>query len=141
MLEHLSVFLENKPGKLNRIVELLGGKGVNLRAFSIAGAGSFGILKMLVDDPDKAAKTLFDAGLAVAKRRILVARIPDRPGALSMLMNDLSSVGVNVSDSYGFLLPDSSAAIALECDDFDKAEQTIRSNGLSIVTDLRQLEA
>ena len=141
MLQHLSIFLENKPGKLNRIVELLGGAGVNLRAFSIAGAGAFGILKILVDDADKAAQILFDAGLAVAKRRILVARIPDRPGALSVLMNDLSSAGVNVSDSYGFLLPDSTAAIALECDDFDKAERTIRENGLSVVAHLRTLQA
>ena len=65
MLEHLSIFIENKPGKLNRIVEILGGAGINIRAYSIAGAGAFGVLKILVDNPQEAAQLLFSKGLAL----------------------------------------------------------------------------
>ncbi len=132
MLEHLSIFIENKPGKLNRIVEILGGAGINIRAYSIAGAGAFGVLKILVDNPQEAAQLLFSKGLAVAKRPILVVSVKDSPGELYRLLNLLSSSGVNVSDSYGFLLPDKTAAIVLECDDCETAEKIILENGVRL---------
>lgn len=128
MLEHLSIFIENKPGKLNRIMEILGEAKVNIRAYSIAGAGEFGVLKILVDNPDEAAETLHSHGLAVAKRPILIAIVEDTPGALYKFLNMLSSNGVNVADSYGFLLPDKNAAIVLECDDYERAGEIIREN-------------
>lgn len=142
MLEHLSIFLENKPGKLNRIIEILAQEKINLRAFSIAGAGSFGVLKILVDNPEKAAQLLFSKGLAVAKKQIAIAVIGDEPGALNRLLAALSSNGVNMADSYGFLLQaGKSAAIVLECEggNYDKAIDTIKGLGLNLLSDLSKL--
>jgi len=136
MLEHLSIFIENKPGKLNRIVEILAGENINIRAFSIAGAGSFGVVKMLVDQPEKAAQVLCARGLAVARKQIVAAVVNDSPGSLHDLLGTLSKSGVNVADSYGFLLQSGkSAVVVLECDDLKKATEAILSNGFKMLPD------
>lgn len=141
MLEHLSIFIENKPGKLNRIMEALAEAKINLRAYAIAGAGEFGVLKILVDNPDEASSVLSIRGLAVAKRPILMVAVDDTPGALFKLLNILSSNGVNVSDSYGFLTPDNKAAIVLECNDYDRAAEVIRENRFKLFDNTDALSA
>lgn len=133
MLEHLSIFIENKPGKLNRIMQLLGESKLNVRAYSIADAGACGVLKLLVDQPTKAAQLLADNRIIVTKRNILLVVIKDEPGSLFQLLNLLSEHQVNVSDSYGFLLPGNHAAIVLECDHYEHAEQVIRAQGLTLL--------
>lgn len=140
MLEHLSIFIENKPGKLNRISEILAQEKINIRAYMIAGAGTFGVLKVLVDKPGQAAQLLCARGLAVARKQIVIAILPDVPGALNKLLSSLSANGINVTDSYGFLLHSGkSAAVVIECDAKEKAISTIQEQGFDLLTDLEKL--
>ena len=140
-MEHLTVFIENKPGKLNRIMEYLADAKLNLRAYSLASAGAFGVLKLLLDKPAEANELLVGKGFVVTARPVLVAKVPDKPGALHNLLKILSDNKMNVTDSYGFLLPEKSAALVLECDDCVKAEVVLREHGIKFLSDLIHFEA
>ena len=80
MAYHLSVFVVNEPGKLEKITRVLADKGLNIRAVSMASTGEFGVVRVLVDDPDRGLEALKEARFTVTKRRILVALIGDRSG-------------------------------------------------------------
>ena len=136
MAYHLSVFVENQPGKLERITRTLADAGLNIRAFSMASAGEFGVVRVLVSDPEKGFAALKDARFTVSRRRILVALIDDRPGSLHELLVTLSSNRVNVEDCYGFVLEGGrKAAIVLEVEKVPEAERALAGTSIHIVPD------
>jgi hypothetical protein len=104
MAYHLSVFMVNEPGKLEKITRALTEKGLNIRAISMASTGEFGVVRVLVNDPDRGLEVLKEGRFTVTRRRILVALIDDRPGAMHELLVSLASAGVNVEDCYGFVI-------------------------------------
>ena len=133
---HLSVFVENRPGKLERITRTLADAGLNIRAFSMASAGEFGVVRVLVSDPERGFAALKDAKFTVSRRRILVALIDDRPGALHDLLGVLSASGVNLEDCYGFVLEQRKrAAIVFEVEKFPEAERLLASTNVHLVPD------
>ncbi len=126
MAYHLSVFVENQPGKLEKITRALADAGQSIRAISMASAGEFGVVRILVPDPERGLAALKAAHLTVTRRRILVALIDDRPGALHELLGVLSSSGVNVEDCYGFVLEQAKrAAIVFEVEKVPEAERLL----------------
>ena len=136
MAFHLSVFVENQPGKLERITRTLSEAGLNIRAFSMASAGEFGVVRVLVSDPERGFAALKDARFTVSRRRILVALIDDRPGALHDLLVTLSTSRVNVEDCYGFVLEGGrTAAIVFEVEKFPEAEAALAGTGVRLVPD------
>ena len=131
MAYHLSIFVENKPGKLERITKILADNRVNLRAISVASAGEFGVVKILVNDPEKTYTVLKEQKLTVSKRPIVIALVNDEPGGLHNLLVTLSSHSVNIEDCYGFVLGDKkSAAIVVEVDRPDDAARILNENGI-----------
>jgi hypothetical protein len=133
---HLSVFVGNQPGKLERITRTLSDAGLNIRAFSMASAGEFGVVRVLVSDPERGFTALRDAKFTVSRRRILVALIDDRPGALHDLLVTLASSRVNVEDCYGFVLEGGrTAAIVFEVEKFPEAEAALAGTGIRLVPD------
>ncbi|HET6487627.1 MAG TPA: ACT domain-containing protein [Spirochaetia bacterium] len=136
MAHHLSVFVTNEPGKLERITRSLGEHGLNIRAISMASAGAFGVVRVLVNDPDRGLAALQEARFTVAKRRILVALVDDRPGALHDLLVTLSANQVNVEDCYGFVLEEGrKAAIVFEVERFPEAEKVLASTSIELISD------
>lgn len=134
MVYHLSVFLENNPGKLQKITKILSDNDINLRAMSLASSGEFGVMKLLVDDPEKAYKILKENKLTVTKRQILAVVIDNLPGSFNNLLNKLSQSNINIEDCYGFLLSDGkTAAIVLEIKD-QNAAQLITEMGFNVLT-------
>ena len=111
--QHLSIFLENKPGKLERITKILADSGINIRAFSVASAGEYGILKVLVDDPAKACTLLTAEKITAACKYVLAVAVDDTPGGLHNLLIALSDNDINIDDSYGFVLADKATAVIL----------------------------
>ena len=111
--QHISVFLENKPGKLERITKILADAGINIRAFSVASAGEYGILKVLVDDPAQACTLLTAEKITAACKHVLAVAVDDTPGGLHNLLIALSDNGINIDDSYGFVLEDKATAVIL----------------------------
>jgi len=136
MAYHLSVFVVNEPGKLEKITRVLAEKGLNIRAISMASAGEFGVLRVLVNDPDAGLEALRESRFTVTRRRNLVALIEDRPGAMHDLLVTLASSRVNVEDCYGFVIEEGKkAAIVFEVEKFPEAEKVLASTGIHLISD------
>ena len=133
---HLSIFVVNEPGKLEKITRVLSDAGLNIRAVSMASTGEFGVVRVLVNDPDKGLAALKEARFTVTKRRILVAMIEDAPGAMHALLVTLSTARVNVEDCYGFVIEEGSrAAIVFEVEKFPEAERALAGTGIHLISD------
>jgi hypothetical protein len=136
MAYDLSVFVVNEPGRLEKITRVLAEHRLNIRALSMASAGEHGVVRVLVDDPDAGLAALREARFTVAKRRILVALIGDRPGALHDLLVTLGAARLNVEDCYGFVLEEGKkAAIVFEVEKIPEVEQALARMGVSLVSD------
>jgi hypothetical protein len=133
---HLSVFVVNEPGKLEKITRVLSEAGLNIRAVSMASTGEFGVVRVLVSDPDKGLEALKEHKFTVTKRRILVAQIDDAPGAMHGLLTTLSAARINVEDCYGFVIEEGKrAAIVFEVEKFPEAERAIAGTSIRLVSD------
>lgn len=134
MLYHLSVFLENNPGKLEKITKILADNKINLSAMSLASTGDFGVMKLLVDNPDKAYDVLKQNKLTVTKRQIVAVVVDNVSGSFNVLLNKLTSKNVNIEDCYGFLLGDEkTAAIVLETEN-ENIEEILKEMKFEILT-------
>ncbi|MDR2425977.1 MAG: hypothetical protein LBD46_02180 [Endomicrobium sp.] len=124
---HLSVFLENKPGRLEKIMKVLAENKINLSAMSLASSGKFGVVKLLVNDPQKAFNELKKQKITVTKRKIAAIVIDNIPGSFYDLLRKLSDKGANIEDCYGFLLNDGkTAAMVLEIENQPAAENILK---------------
>ncbi len=130
----LAVFLENQPGKLESVTKALAEAGVNIRGFSMASEGEYGVLKILADDPEKALRVLKDHHYTVSRRTVEIALIDDRPGGLHELLTTLSGRKINVEDCYGITLEEGCrAAIVLDVERFPEAEAVLREHGVRLL--------
>jgi len=115
MPKQLSIFLENKPGRLESVTEILSKSGINVIAFTIQDRGDFGLMKLLVSKPDQAYLTLADKGFACALKEVLLISIKDKPGNLHKLTELLLKRKVNIVDAHGFVVaPDQEGICCLE---------------------------
>jgi hypothetical protein len=136
MAHHLSVFAENKPGTLEKLTRVLAGASVDIRAISVSSAGSFGIVKVLVPDPVRAAELLKKNGVTAAVRSIIAAMVTDEPGGFHALLSLLSAKGVNIEDCYGFVIQNrKEAVIVLEAEKYPEAEKILSAAGVRILSD------
>jgi hypothetical protein len=136
MAFHLSIFVQNKPGQLEKITKILADNQINLKAFSMASAGDFGVVKVFVADVEKAYQALKTENITVSKRKILIAKVPDQPGGLYNLLNILSSNKINIEDCYGFVIENRrEAATVVEVEKYPLAEEILRAQGVTILTD------
>ena len=101
-LKQLSVFLENKPGALNAPCLLLAKAGINIETFSLADTREFGILRLVVQDTDKARRLLQKHGFAVKVTEVVALEVPDRPGGLTAILEALEGTGINLEYAYAF---------------------------------------
>jgi len=132
----VAVFVENKPGKLEKITGLLAARRINLRAITIADNGDFGVMKILADDPEKARAALVEAGLAAALKDVVAIVLPDRPGALHEFSSVLTRHRINIEDAYGFVLARGQKAVfVIEVDNPAETETLLRKEGLALLTD------
>jgi hypothetical protein len=136
MAHHLSIFVVNEPGKLEKITRALSERGLNIRAISMADAGEFGVVRVLVNDPDAGLEALKANRFTAAKRRILVAQIEDQPGAMHQLLVTLAEAHINVQDCYGFVIEEGRrAAIVFEVEKFPEAEKALAGTAVRLVSD------
>ena len=135
MAYHISVFLENNPGKLEKITTILSDNNINLRAMSLASSGDFGVMKLLVDDPDKAFDVLKENKIAVSKRQIIAVVVDNVPGSFNKLLISLSANKINIEDCYGFLLNNgTTAAIVLEIENYPDTAKFLCDKGFDVLS-------
>jgi len=133
-VEQISVFLENKSGRLAEVMRVLGSSGINIRALSIADTSDFGILRIIVNDKDKALAVLKDKDFTVSKTEVVAVEVADTPGGLSKILDLLDNQGVNVEYMYAFIERSSdNAVIIFRFDENDKAIKVLLGAGISIL--------
>lgn len=102
-VKQISVFLENKSGRLAEVTRSLGINGINIRALSIADTTDFGILRLIVNKPDAANRVLRDEGFMVSETDVIAVEVPDRPGGLADVLDILGQAGINIEYLYAFI--------------------------------------
>ena len=134
-VEQLAVFLENKSGRLAAITKVLSDNGINIRALSVADTADFGILRLIVDQTDKAKQVLKDAGFTVGMTDVVAVEVADRPGGLSGVLAVLNQVEINVEYMYAFVEKSGqNAVIIFRFDDADTAIEVLKNAGIRILS-------
>ncbi len=126
----LSIFAENKPGRLAAVTQALAKEKINIRATTIATSDTFGVINLIVDDPTRAEAVLKKAGMTVRLSQVLAVVISDQPGGLDKLTQLLFAEGVNINNAYGFVLEGSRKAVfVVSVDRIETAEKLLEKNG------------
>ncbi|TFG43485.1 MAG: ACT domain-containing protein [Syntrophobacterales bacterium] len=130
---HISVFAENRPGRLDHITGVLAQASVNIRAIKISDLGEHGVVKILVDDPDTAYHALKQAGVLASQKEIVAVAVEDRPGGLHEVLKLLTRQRINVEDSYGFVLH-TRAVLVIEVADVAETMRLLKEAGLHLLS-------
>lgn len=137
MYDEVSVFVENKPGKLSRVAQTLGNAGVDILALDVADEGQFGVFRILTAEPQRAKRVLSDDGMTVAFTRVACIQITDQPGGLVRLAEALESANLNVSEAYGCILERGRRAVfVVKGEDLEAIETAARNAGLTVLDSL-----
>lgn len=138
-VEQISVFVESKPGHLARVIDGFTQANVSVRGYSASDTGDYGIVRFVVDDPDKALEVLRDMNCAATKTPVLCLRLEDKPGELARVMGVLSACNINVKYSYSLI----STYICLYVKDLVRAEQLLAEQPVELLAqeDLKNMSA
>ena len=132
-IKQLSIFVENKHGRLENIISSFADNDINIRALSIADTTDFGVLRVIVDDVDKAKSVLREIGIISKTTDVLAIYIDDKTGGLAEVLKDVSAAGVSVEYMYAFLSKTQGKALmVLKADDEEGAEIVLRQHGIAI---------
>ena len=130
-VKQISVFLENKPGRLADFTDILSANNIDMRAMSLAEAADFGIVRIIVDDVYNASTVIKDAGYIFSITKVLSIEMPDQPGALSKIIRHLGNNDINLEYMYAFTSPKkNSAFMILQVQDNEKAIEVLGKNGI-----------
>ena len=134
-VEQISIFLENKSGRLAEVCGILAKKGINIRALSLADTVDFGIFRLIVNDGQKAQAVLKDNGFTIARNEVVVVMLPDRPGGLAEILKTLNGKNINVEYMYAFVQKsEGNAVLIFRFDETEKAIETLRAAGVKLLT-------
>jgi hypothetical protein len=134
MAKQISVFLENKSGRLAHVTKVLGDAGINIRALSIADTSDFGILRLIVNDPINAHKILKEAGFTVSETEVIAVRMPDSPGGLASVLDQMSEESLNIEYLYAFLgMSGNEALVVFKVEDIKQAKISFNSKGIKFM--------
>lgn len=133
IIKQLSVFLENKTGRLNEVTQILGNAGINMSAFSVADTSEFGILRVIVSDPEKALTILKEAEFSVRLTDVVCLNSPNEPLALARALDILSSENVFIEYLYAYSMNDKTANIVLKPDNIQKCIEVLQKHQLELV--------
>lgn len=133
-VEQISIFLENQSGRLAEVTGILAEAGVNIRALSLADTSDFGVLRLLVDDNDKAKTALKEKGFTVGKTNVVAVAVPDQPGGLHNILAGLGKGGINVEYMYAFVRQSGQNAVMIfRFDNTDEALRVLGEAGISVL--------
>ena len=135
-VQQISLFMENRAGRLAEITRLLADAEINIRALSLADTSDFGILRLIVDKPEHAYKLLKGAGYTTSRTEIVAVEVPDRPGGLAEVLTVLEKGDINVEYMYAFVeRRPAEAVLVFRFEDADKALHVLQAAGLTVLTE------
>ena len=133
-IKQISIFVENKPGRLAKITSILAENSVDIRALSIADTTDYGILRLIVNDPEKAEKILKQEKITVSITNVLGIGIEDVPGGFSFAIKTLADSGISVEYAYAFITPDAGKAyVIIRVDDNDAATKVLKQADIRVI--------
>ncbi len=141
-IRQISIFLQNKPGQLSQICRDLADADINIATLSLADTSDFGIVRMIVDDHEKAKATLTEKGHVVNVREVVAVCVPDRPGGMAGVMAALDKVGANIEYSYAFAFhKGEKAVLVFRFDDNAKAAKALAEAGFLTLSEEEVVDA
>lgn len=129
-VRQLSVFIENKAGRVSEVTDTLGRAGINIRGFSVSDTADYGIVRLVVNDPDKGAAELRNAGFTVKEAEVLCVELPDVPGGLASVLKIVSDAGVNIEYVYSLI----STHVVINVADVDRAASLLKGKPVTLVS-------
>ncbi len=134
MINQISVFLENKAGQLSSITKALSAKDINIRAINIAESTEYGVVRLIVDNHQKAIDALIEAGCVVSVTKVAAVVVPDVPGGLNLVLNTISDAKIDIEYMYSMLEKNGGAAYMIfKVEDVDLFNSTIEKSGLNVL--------
>lgn len=135
LIKQISIFLENKSGRLAEVTEILGQNNIDISALSIADTTDFGILRLIVNNPDKAQKVLKDNEFTVSSTNVIAIAVEDKPGGLSKALSVLDKNGMGIEYMYAFVGKTSEQALVIiRVDEADKAIDVLVKNSIEVLS-------
>ena len=135
-VKQLSIFVENREGKLVTITDSIANAGVDIRAMSVADTQDFGIFRLIVTDPEKAREALESSGCFVSITKVVGVSIPDEPGSLAKVVHILARHNINIEYMYAFItVSKKNASVVLRVADNEKAEKILTENGVKLLSE------
>jgi hypothetical protein len=132
--EQISIFLENKAGRLSEVTGILAKAKVNIRALALADTSDFGVLRLIVDNNAVAEQALKESGFTVRKTKVVAVEVDDRPGGLFNILEVLKKAKINVEYMYAFIRQSGDKAIMVfRFDQSDEAIQVLMKNGITVI--------
>jgi hypothetical protein len=125
----ISVFVENQPGRVNRLTDILEQANVSIRGFSLADTADFGIVRFVFDKPEEALSALEAAGALIKTTELLCIELPDRPGALDHVFSVVASAGINVEYAYSLV----STYVVLKVNDIRQAQALLAEQPIRFI--------
>ena len=132
LVKQLSIFLENRRGRFTEVCNILGEAGVNMTAFTVAESSDFGMLRLIVSDPEKAMAILREHKYAVSLTEVICLRCPNVPGSLARAMNILTDSGVFIEYMYAFSAGET-ANVVIRPDNLEQSVKVLKDNNLALL--------
>ena len=134
-VKQITVFLENKCGRLASVAKVIGDEEINIRAFSVADTTDFGILRLIVSDPERTYDVLQKAQYTVRLTDVIAAQIPDHPGGLAQVLSLMEEAGINIEYLYAFVAQVSGdALVVFRVENSKVAEQLMLGKGIKVLS-------
>lgn len=133
-ISQISVFVENRPGRLADITAVLAKSSIDIRALSVADTSDYGILRLIVNDPKSAVEALRSEGMTASATQVLGIIIPDEPGGLARAIKVLSDAQISVEYAYAFITPSvGNAYVIIRVEDNDKASEMLKGARIELI--------
>lgn len=133
-VEQISIFLENKAGRLAEVTRVLAEAGINIRALSLADTSEFGILRLIVDDHEKAKAALKKNDFTVGLTSVVALEVPHRPGGLNAILQLLGEQGINVEYMYACWVNNENAVLIFRFNRLEQALEVLRAKGVTVLS-------
>jgi len=134
-VKQISIFIENRSGRLREVTNVLGNNEINIRALSLADTSDYGILRLIVDKPEKALDVLKKANFTLSETDVIAVEVSDRPGGLADVLDILGTAGINVEYMYAFVEKSSNNAVMIfRIENVESAIEVLNKNNIRILS-------
>lgn len=133
-IKQLSIFLENRKGRMRKALDVLANADINIRALSIADTSDFGILRLIVPEPERAQKVLEENNFVVKMGEVIAVEMSDKPGGLSAILGILDESNINLDYLYAFVdEKEERAIVLLHPEDIDSGVEALEKGGATVI--------